>query len=104
MVESTVLISTLELEQEVSKLDGWIIADDQKSIERTFDLGDFVHAFSFMTAVALHAEKVDHHPDWCNSWNKVKVSLQTHVAGGVTQSDIELAAFMNKAFAEHSRP
>ena len=63
---------------------------------RNLVFADFAAAFSFMTAVALAAEKMDHHPDWSNAWNKVVISLTTHSAGGVTALDLELAAIINR--------
>ena len=69
----------------------WALAQDGKSITQAFTFKSFAEAFSFMTHVALLAEKADHHPDWSNSYNKVTISLSSHDAGGVTQKDIELA-------------
>ena len=85
------------LEQAVASLDGWTIAEDGKSIRRSFRFPDFNAAFAFMTRVAMQAEKLDHHPDWSNVYRSVDVSLSTHDAGGVTSLDIELARFMDKA-------
>lgn len=61
-------------------------------IEREFIFKDFVTAFSFMTAIALEAEKLNHHPNWENVYNKVKITLSTHDVGGVSLKDFELAA------------
>lgn len=63
-------------------------------LRREFTFGDFVAAFSFMTKVALHAEKMNHHPEWFNVYNRVTVDLMTHDAGGITSSDVELAKFI----------
>jgi 4a-hydroxytetrahydrobiopterin dehydratase len=60
---------------------------------------DFNQAFAFMTQVALAAEKADHHPEWSNVYNKVRVTLSTHDAGGVTQKDLDLARFVDAAYA-----
>ena len=63
------------------------------ALHRTFEFTDFAEAFAFMTEVALIAERLDHHPDWSNSWNRVSISLTTHDAGNVvTDSDRALAA------------
>jgi 4a-hydroxytetrahydrobiopterin dehydratase len=70
---------------------GWALAADQKSIRCGYKFTNFAEAFSFMTRVALLAEKMDHHPDWANAYNKVEISLSTHDAGGVTARDIRLA-------------
>lgn len=55
---------------------------------------DFVEAFSFMTKIALHAEKMNHHPEWFNVYNRVTIDLMTHDAGGITSNDMELAKFI----------
>ena len=64
---------------------------DKGMIRRDFEFRDFTGAFSFMTAVALLAERADHHPDWSNVYNKVSIALCTHSAGGITQKDFDLA-------------
>jgi 4a-hydroxytetrahydrobiopterin dehydratase len=69
----------------------WKLATDKKSIHRSFKFKTFMEAFSFMTHVALLAEKMDHHPEWSNAYNKVDITLTTHDAGGVTARDIKLA-------------
>ena len=61
------------------------------SLHRVFEFKDFMQAFGFMTRVALAAEKMDHHPDWSNVWNKVTIDLSTHSAGGLTKNDFDLA-------------
>jgi len=79
----------------LAALPGWTYDAEARAIRRSFRFRDFSEAFGFMTRVALQAEKVDHHPDWSNSWNRVDVSLQTHSASGVTALDIALAAVMD---------
>jgi len=69
----------------------WELAADGKSIHQSFKFKDFAEAWSFMTRVALVAEKMDHHPDWSNAYNKVEMTLSSHDAGGVTERDIQLA-------------
>jgi len=64
---------------------------DSDFIRRDFKFKSFVEAFSFMTAVALEAEKADHHPDWSNVYNTVIIKLRTHSANGITKHDIDLA-------------
>jgi len=71
-------------------------------IEREFRFSGFVQAFSFMTAVALHAEKLDHHPDWSNVYNRVHIRLSTHDAGGVTEFDLALAEAAEAAASAES--
>jgi len=84
----------------LAELEGWALADDNASIRRRFDFKNFSEAFAFMTRVALAAEKMDHHPDWSNVYNRVSVSLTTHDADGVTQRDIKLAEKMNALYEE----
>jgi 4a-hydroxytetrahydrobiopterin dehydratase len=83
-----------QIAAELAKLKGWTI--ESGKLHRVFEFKDFVQAFSFMTAVALAAEKMDHHPDWSNGWNKVTVDLVTHSAGGITANDVALAAKMQQ--------
>jgi 4a-hydroxytetrahydrobiopterin dehydratase len=73
---------------------GWSSVDGRLHRELTFD--DFGAAFAFMTRVALAAEKLDHHPDWSNSWNRVVIDLMSHDAGQVTERDLRLAAEINR--------
>ncbi len=80
----------------LATLDGWSDVEGRDAITRTFQFGDFNQAFGFMTRAALMAEKMDHHPEWFNIYNRVEVTLATHDAGGVTELDIRLAAFMNR--------
>lgn len=77
--------------QALIELWGWSLADDGTSISRGVKFADFATAFGFMTAVALEAQAVDHHPDWSNSWATVEITLSTHAAGGLTDRDFELA-------------
>jgi len=71
---------------------------DGKHILRDFLFKNFIDAFSFMTAVALVAEKSSHHPDWKNVYNKVTIALNTHDAGGITTKDFDLATAIDKIF------
>ncbi len=70
---------------------GWTLAADRDAITRTFRFKDFSAAWGFMSRAALVAEKLDHHPEWANVWNRVEVTLTTHDAGGLTQLDVDLA-------------
>jgi 4a-hydroxytetrahydrobiopterin dehydratase len=77
---------------------GWRAADGGRdAIQRSFKFKDFNAAFAFMTRAALMAEKLDHHPEWFNVYNRVEVTLATHDADGVTELDVTLARFMNEA-------
>jgi 4a-hydroxytetrahydrobiopterin dehydratase len=79
----------------VKKLKGWKETKGGEAIAKSFKFADFNEAFGFMTRVALLADKMDHHPEWFNVYNKLDVTLSTHDAGGVTQNDIAMAAAMN---------
>jgi 4a-hydroxytetrahydrobiopterin dehydratase len=73
----------------------WAMVEARDAIHRSFKFKDFNAAFGFMTRAALIAEKMDHHPEWFNVWNRVDVTLSTHDAGGLTALDIKLAAAMD---------
>jgi 4a-hydroxytetrahydrobiopterin dehydratase len=79
----------------LAKLKGWSEVKGRDAISRKFTFRDFNEAFGFMARAALIAEKLDHHPEWFNVYNKVDVTLATHDAGGVTTRDVELAEAMN---------
>jgi 4a-hydroxytetrahydrobiopterin dehydratase len=81
---------------ELTKLKGWSLKSGK--LHRTFTCRDFVQAFSRMTAVALAAESMNHHPEWSNVWNKVTVDLSTHTIGGLSNLDFELAGKIQKIF------
>jgi 4a-hydroxytetrahydrobiopterin dehydratase len=74
----------------------WVVHSDRKSIERQFTFKDFQQAFEFMTLSAQYAEEINHHPDWSNSWNRVRVILTTHSSGGLTELDMKMAQKMNQ--------
>ena len=78
---------------------GWALDDGGKALIRSFKFEDFGEAFGFLTRVALHAEKVDHHPEFTNVWNRVDFRLTTHDTGGVTDRDIRLAEAINALVA-----
>lgn len=75
----------------------WVMVDGRDAIGKTFRFKTFRHAFAWMTQSALWAEKLDHHPEWANTYNEVSVTLQTHSAGGLTMLDIKLATRMDAA-------
>ena len=75
---------------------GWNDSDDGTALVRTFKFKDFSEAFAFLTRVALHAEKVDHHPEFTSVWNRVDFRLTSHDAGGVTDRDARLAEAINR--------
>ena len=74
----------------------WKIIEDGKKIKKTFKFKSFIEAFSFMSKVAIYAEKKDHHPEWSNVYNKVEICLTTHDAGGITEKDVDLINFIEK--------
>ena len=76
-------------------LEGWNAVESRDAIHKTFVFKNFSEAFAFMTQVAMHAEKLDHHPEWANIYNRVSVTLTTHDAKGVTERDIAMASFMD---------
>ncbi len=78
-------------------LDGWAEVAGRDAIAKTFRFRDFNEAFGFMSRVALAAERMDHHPEWLNVYNRVEVTLSTHDAGGVTERDVRLAEFIDGA-------
>lgn len=84
-----------ERSQAMTALDGWAAVEGRDAIAKSFTFKDFNAAFGFMTRAALIAEKMNHHPEWFNVWNRVDVTLSTHDAGGLTALDIKLATAMD---------
>jgi 4a-hydroxytetrahydrobiopterin dehydratase len=89
-----VKLSPEEVSSALASLSGWSVIDDK--LHREYKFADFAHAFGFMAAIATAAEKLDHHPDWLNVYNRVTVNLSTHDAGGITELDLKLAETMEK--------
>jgi 4a-hydroxytetrahydrobiopterin dehydratase len=79
----------------LAELQGWRMVEGRDAISKSFAFRDFNQAFAFMTRVALMAEKMDHHPEWSNVYNKVEVVLTSHDAGGLTERDVKLAKFID---------
>ena len=75
-----------------STLPQWHLVDGRDAIERSFRFSDFSAAWAFMSRVALLAEKMDHHPEWSNVYNRVTITLTTHDAGGLSARDVGMAA------------
>lgn len=84
-----------QIKNELKSLNGWTIQNGK--LHKEFTFSDFVEAFSFMTKIALHAEKMNHHPEWFNVYNRITIDLMTHDAGGITTNDVELARFIESA-------
>jgi 4a-hydroxytetrahydrobiopterin dehydratase len=83
-------LSEQEIREKLAQMRDWEIRDGK--LHREFRFDDFVGAFRFMTALALVAEKMDHHPEWFNVYNRVVVDLTTHDAGGISEKDFAFAA------------
>lgn len=90
----TPCLSDADRQEALAQLPGWSYDPVTKSIAKDFKFSNFQKAWTFMTALALYSESVEHHPDWSNSYNQVALSLSTHSEKGVTQKDI---AFATKA-------
>lgn len=88
------ILSDTEISTQLKPLDGWEYQDN--AIHTTIEFKDFKDTFSVMTRIAFEAEKLNHHPDWANVYNKLSISLSTHDAGGVTEKDIQLAKIIEE--------
>ena len=86
-------LSDAEISEQVASLDGWNVAGGK--LHREFEFENFVEAFGFMSRAALVAEKMDHHPEWFNVYNRVVVDLATHDVDGISEHDFELAEAMS---------
>ncbi len=75
--------------------EGWTLDAQRDAISKQFEFRDFVDAFGWMTRAAIHAEKMNHHPEWSNVYKTVTVTLTTHDAGGLTENDVKLAQKMD---------
>jgi len=98
LITTTPSLLDSEIKQiELKKLQstGWSIVDGRDAIMKVFLFNDFISAFGFMTKVAIYTEKLNHHPEWFNVYNKVEVTLSTHDCGGISKLDIELANIMD---------
>jgi len=86
-------LSSDEISQELKNLPGWSIKDEK--LHKDFEFDSFNEAFGFMTRAAMEIEKMNHHPEWFNVYNRLSVDLMTHDAGGITKNDIQLARILN---------
>ncbi len=86
-------LSPEKISEELKNLPGWSIKDEK--LHRDFEFESFNQAFGFMTIAALEIEKMTHHPEWFNVYNRLTVDLMTHDADGITQNDVELAKILN---------
>lgn len=83
-----------EIQTELGGLPGWTV--DKGKLHREFKFADFIHAFGFMTTAALAIEKMNHHPEWFNVYNRVDIYLVSHDAGGITSRDVTLAKILDE--------
>jgi 4a-hydroxytetrahydrobiopterin dehydratase len=86
-------LSPEKISEELKNLPGWSIKDEK--LHRDFEFESFNQAFGFMTRAAMEIEKMNHHPEWFNVYNRLTIDLMTHDAGGITQNDVELAKILN---------
>jgi len=86
-------LSDDQIKEKLNELQGWQLVNGK--LHKEFQFKDFNQAFGFMTRAAIHAEKMNHHPEWFNVYNKLKVDLMTHDAGGITENDVKLAKILN---------
>jgi 4a-hydroxytetrahydrobiopterin dehydratase len=87
-------LTQTDLEANLAQLTNWTIVEGK--LHRQFKFRDFVEAFGFMSSMALVSERLGHHPEWFNVYNRVTVDLVTHDAGGITRLDIEWATISNQ--------
>ena len=92
-------LSADERDQALRELDGWTQVEDREAIQKSYTFKTFNQAFGFMSRVALAAEKMDHHPEWFNVYNRVDITLSSHDVGGLSQRDVDLARKIDR-FAE----
>ena len=93
---SVTRLTTQQIQTLLPKIPQWKLTPDGLKIQRTLQFSNFNHAFGFMTRVALHAEKYDHHPEWSNVYNHVSIQLWTHDVGGLSEKDARLAQFVDE--------
>jgi len=86
-------LSDDQIKEKLQELQGWQLVNGK--LHKEFQFKDFNQAFGFMTRAAIHAEKMNHHPEWFNVYNKLKVDLMTHDADGITENDVKLAKILN---------
>lgn len=90
---SSMRLSQAEIEEQLKNLSGWSIVNEK--LHKEFKFESFNQAFGFMTRAAMEIEKMNHHPEWFNVYNRITIELTTHDAGGITKNDINLAKILN---------
>jgi len=93
MLNSMIRLSQEDIEEELKDLQGWSVVNEKLHKEFLFD--NFNQAFGFMTRSAMEIEKMNHHPEWFNAYNRIIIELTTHDAGGITKNDVNLAKILN---------
>ena len=92
-----------DLKKKFEEIEGWNkVLDGRDAYTKLFKFSDFKQAFSFMTSIAMKAEQINHHPEWENVYNKVKITLTTHDIGGVSKLDYDMALFADQCFKNFS--
>lgn len=86
-------LSSEEIDQSLRQVQGWQVVNNK--LHREYRFTDFIHAFGFMATAAIAIEKMNHHPEWSNTYNRVTIDLTTHDSGGITQNDIDLAQLLD---------
>ncbi len=86
-------LSQEEIDEELKSLPGWSVVNEK--LHKEFQFDNFNQAFGFMTRSAMEIEKMNHHPEWFNVYNKITIELTTHDAGGITKNDVNLAKILN---------
>jgi len=94
-------LSKQEIEHEVAKILGWKVLNGK--LNRTFEFESFVQAFGFMTKVAMESEKLNHHPEWFNVYNRLEINLVTHDVNGISNYDIKLAGSINRLYDKENQ-
>jgi 4a-hydroxytetrahydrobiopterin dehydratase len=91
-------LSAEQVDEELQQLPCWQVRDAK--LHREFKFADFIHAFGFMATASMAIEKLNHHPEWLNVYNRVVVDLVTHDSGGITKNDLELARVLDRIAAK----
>jgi 4a-hydroxytetrahydrobiopterin dehydratase len=86
-------LSQLDIDEKLESLPGWSVVNEK--LHKEFQFDNFNQAFGFMTRAAMEIEKMNHHPEWFNAYNKITIELTTHDAGGITKNDVNLARILN---------
>ena len=86
-------LSQVDIDEQLKNLPGWSVVNEK--LHKEFQFDSFNQAFGFMTRAAMEIEKMNHHPEWCNVYNKITIELTTHDAGGITKNDVNLARILN---------